>query len=83
MKKGTDDFVLYGSVTVGERGQVVIPQKARQEIKINPGDKLLVFKGMKSSGVMFVKSNEIAKIISKMSDRLNVMEKALADVEKK
>ena len=32
-----------GSVTVGERGQVVIPAEVREEIGINAGDKLLVF----------------------------------------
>ena len=35
---------LVGSVTVGERGQVVIPSDARESMTINAGDKLLVFK---------------------------------------
>ena len=33
---------LYGSAVVGERGQVVIPAKARQELNINPGDQIFV-----------------------------------------
>jgi len=33
---------FYGMVTVGERGQVVIPSQARVELKIRPGDKLIV-----------------------------------------
>lgn len=33
---------FYGSVTVGERGQVVIPAQARRDHGIEPGDKLLV-----------------------------------------
>jgi AbrB family looped-hinge helix DNA binding protein len=33
---------LYGTVTVGERGQVVIPKEARDHFHIKPGDKLLV-----------------------------------------
>ena len=32
-----------GVATVGERGQVVIPANAREELRINAGDKLLVF----------------------------------------
>ena len=33
---------FFGSVTVGERGQIVIPHKARKIFRIEPGDQLLV-----------------------------------------
>ena len=33
---------FYGAVTVGERGQIVIPAQARRDLGINAGDKLLV-----------------------------------------
>ena len=33
---------FYGSVTVSERGQVVVPAEARKDFKIKAGDKLLV-----------------------------------------
>jgi AbrB family looped-hinge helix DNA binding protein len=41
----TDDKskCFYGSVKVGERGQIVIPKKARDEYDIKPGDSLVVF----------------------------------------
>ncbi len=34
---------FYGSVTVSERGQIVIPTDARKDFNIKTGDKLLVF----------------------------------------
>ena len=34
---------FYGSVTVSERGQIVIPIDARKDFNIKTGDKLLVF----------------------------------------
>ncbi|NLO07260.1 MAG: AbrB/MazE/SpoVT family DNA-binding domain-containing protein [candidate division WS1 bacterium] len=34
---------FVGAVTVGERGQVVIPAEARETMGLSPGDKLLVF----------------------------------------
>ena len=34
---------IYGAVTVGERGQIVIPAEIRKSFKVNPGDKLIVF----------------------------------------
>jgi len=33
---------LHGVVTMGERGQVVIPAEIRKEFNINSGDKLVV-----------------------------------------
>lgn len=33
---------FYGAVTVGERGQIVIPAQARRDLGIEAGDKLLV-----------------------------------------
>ena len=34
---------FYGSVTVSQRGQIVIPVDARKDFNIKTGDKLLVF----------------------------------------
>lgn len=34
---------MYGAVTVGERGQIVIPVQARKTYRIKAGDKLVVF----------------------------------------
>lgn len=34
---------FYGSVTVGEKGQIVVPAEARQSLKLKKGEKLMVF----------------------------------------
>jgi AbrB family looped-hinge helix DNA binding protein len=39
---------FYGSVTVSERGQIVIPADARKDFNIKTGDKLLVFGDLKT-----------------------------------
>ncbi len=39
---------FYGSVTVSERGQIVVPAEARKDFSIKPGDKLLVFGDIKT-----------------------------------
>ncbi len=44
------DAMFMGAVTVGERGQVVIPAQAREHMSLHPGDKLLAF--VHSSGHM-------------------------------
>jgi AbrB family looped-hinge helix DNA binding protein len=41
------DYIIFpkfaGAVTVGERGQIVIPAEVRAQLLIGPGDKILVF----------------------------------------
>ncbi len=46
---------LFGLVTVGEKGQIVIPAKARKLFQILPGDQLVVL-GDESQGLAIVKS---------------------------
>ena len=33
---------IFGTVRVGERGQIVLPKQAREVFRINPGDRLIV-----------------------------------------
>ncbi len=49
------DTRLYGTVKVGDRGQVVIPAEARKELDIKPGDLLFVMAGRNRRGVAMVK----------------------------
>ena len=45
---------LFGSVKVGERGQIVIPKEARELFCIEPGDKLVVL-GDEDQGIALCK----------------------------
>ncbi len=72
----TDKHKFYGAVTVGERGQIVIPQEARDALQINPGDKLLVFGGMgRGPGLMVMKSEEVTKFVAEAMTSLSNLEK--------
>ncbi len=58
---------LFGLVTVGEKGQIVIPAKARRIFNIKPGDKLVVL-GDESQGLAILKANDflnMANVIKK------------------
>ena len=48
---------LFGSVKVGERGQVVIPKEARELFGIGPGDKLVVL-GEEGQGIALCKEED-------------------------
>lgn len=39
---GPKDKHIFGTVTIGERGQIVLPKKARDTLKLQPGDTLVV-----------------------------------------
>jgi len=43
MDKLYEGNTFYGTVKVGERGQIVIPKKARDEYDIQAGDSLIVY----------------------------------------
>lgn len=47
---------LFGVVTVGEKGQVVIPAKARKVFDINAGDQLVVL-GQEGEGLAMLKTD--------------------------
>lgn len=51
----------FGVVTVGEKGQIVIPAKARKIFGIQPGDRVIVL-GDESSGLAIIKEKDLMKI---------------------
>jgi AbrB family looped-hinge helix DNA binding protein len=53
MKKGKH---IFGTVKVGERGQIVIPKEAREIFGIEPGDQVLLV-GDESKGIAIVKAD--------------------------
>lgn len=64
------DDCFYGSVTVGERGQVVIPAEARNELGIKPGDKLLVMKHPFHKGLVISNIESMIEFVDEFSQRL-------------
>ena len=58
---------LFGSVKVGERGQIVIPKEARDIFGISPGDILLVL-GDVERGIALVKADALQAFARKILD---------------
>lgn len=61
---------FFGSVTVGERGQIVIPKEAREVFDINTGDKLLVL-GDEEKGIAIVHQRDLIKFMGDMGRTLD------------
>ena len=66
---------FYGSATVGEKGQIVIPQDARETMKLKKGDRLLVF-GMDNDALVVAKLSHVEKITSHLSKKLKMITRA-------
>lgn len=49
---------MFGMVKVGDKGQIVIPAKARKIFDINPGDNLVIL-GDEESGIAILKEEEL------------------------
>lgn len=54
---------FFGSVTVGERGQIVIPQKARKIFHVEPGDQMMVF-GDEDKGLGLIPKQDLMELLS-------------------
>ena len=61
---------IYGTVKVGERGQVVIPSKARKDFNIKTGDLLLVITGRNRRGIALVKAEAMREFVTKIMSGL-------------
>lgn len=53
---------MFGMVKVGDKGQIVIPAKARKIFNINPGDKLIVL-GDESQGLALINEREFMEMV--------------------
>jgi len=72
--KGT----MYGAVTVGERGQLVIPAALRKALKIKSGDQLVVFAKPDKRTISLMPEKDFsrflenaARVISKLENRVH------------
>ena len=68
--------LFYGAVTIGERGQVVVPAEARKACHMDPGDKLLVFGHPMGAGVFLTKVENVQAFLGAMQQLAGVDENA-------
>jgi AbrB family looped-hinge helix DNA binding protein len=61
---------MFGTVKVGERGQIVIPKEARETFDINPGDRLMIL-GDEKKGIAIVKEDLMKDFALKILDSID------------
>lgn len=71
------DKKLYGTATVGSKGQVVIPADARQELGIEAGDRLYVLGSQKGKWVGLIQEDQLREMLSHLTDNIELYKDAL------
>lgn len=69
---------FYGSATIGEKGQIVIPVEARKDLNLNSGEKLLAF-AFDNETIMFAKPSKLAKLTSSMAKKLESLQNIMKE----
>ena len=56
---------IFGTVTVGSKGQIVIPKKARDVFGIQPGDTLMLV-GDEKQGLAIITNRDVSRIFTQI-----------------
>lgn len=73
---------VLGTTSMGERGQIVIPREAREELDIKPGEKFIVFGNKRKGAVILVKAemfNKFADFFMSASKKFENMAQTIFD----
>jgi AbrB family looped-hinge helix DNA binding protein len=58
---------LYGTATVGTKGQIVIPSEARDELAIAPGDKLYIAGSPEKKVLFCLKEDQLRALVEQLT----------------
>lgn len=61
---------LYGTATVGAKGQIVIPAEAREELNIQQGDKLYIVNAMHGAGIVCLREEMLEDVLQQLTAQM-------------
>ncbi len=70
---------FYGAVTVGERGQIVIPAEARAALNLQPGEKLLVLQHPIHQGLVIFRLESVREFMDEIQKTLEIAQNATTE----
>jgi len=73
---------FYGTTTLGEKGQMVVPAPARLKMNLKKGEKLLVF-GFGNDMLAFSKLENLEEFASHLADKLKAINEIIKKIDKK
>lgn len=76
------DKKLYGTATIGSKGQIVIPSDAREALGLETGDKLYIA-GSPSKKVLFcLKEDQLREMIERLTGEVEKANELITSVDK-
>jgi AbrB family looped-hinge helix DNA binding protein len=72
---------FYSAVTVGDRGQIVIPAEARRDLGISAGDRLVIFGDPEKGHLMVHREESMRKFVAVLLDQLNQLDRVSPEIE--
>lgn len=79
---GKDDKKLYGTATVGTKGQIVIPADVREVFDIEAGDRLYVMGSKEGKWIGLIREEQMRTLLAHMTDSIEVFKDMLDDPQK-
>jgi len=67
---GKNDLRVYGTATVGTKGQIVIPSDAREELGLAPGEKVVIVGSPQKGFVGIMREPVFTQFLDKMRHHL-------------
>jgi len=62
---------ILGTATLNEKGQLVIPAEARNELELEAGTKIVIMKSPRKSALILIKAEHVEGMLKNLSDALN------------
>ena len=72
----------YGSVTMGDRGQLVVPAGLRRALNIKPGDQLMVFAKLDKKVISLMPVKDFSRFLDKAAQLISQLEAKVPHGEK-
>jgi AbrB family looped-hinge helix DNA binding protein len=67
----------YGTATIGERGQLVIPADLRKTLKIKSGDRLMIFAKLDRKIISLMPEKDFSQFLKKAAKVIGKLEKGV------
>jgi len=76
------DKKLFGTATVGTKGQVVIPADAREAFNIQSGDRLYVVGSEKMGWIGLLKEDQLRTMVEHLTDNIEQYRSVIDNIDK-
>lgn len=62
---------ILGTATLNEKGQLVIPVEARNNLKLKSGDKVVIMDSPHRPALVLIKAEEVEALVKNLASALN------------